>query len=164
MKNLTAPLISSKIVLGLLFVILTFTNGLSNTAYCQTITDPRPNRGSLKVEIFGKGIYRVYAQDFSSAGINTSNINPDTFQMFHRDKDIPIIVSSADAISNKLIATLTKSLSVTMPNNSSYIRLRNRCQRTGRPRGYLSKFRLSRITFREMASAGFIPGITKSSW
>ena len=51
-----------------------------------------------------------------------------------------------------------------MPSNSSRIRLRNRCQRTGRPRGYLNKFRLSRITFREMASAGLIPGITKSSW
>lgn len=51
-----------------------------------------------------------------------------------------------------------------MPRNSSPIRLRNRCQLTGRPRGYLRKFRMSRLTFREMASIGLIPGVTKASW
>lgn len=51
-----------------------------------------------------------------------------------------------------------------MPRNSSPIRLRNRCQLTGRPRGFLRKFKLSRLTFREMASAGLIPGVTKASW
>ncbi|MEI8365298.1 MAG: 30S ribosomal protein S14 [Parachlamydiaceae bacterium] len=51
-----------------------------------------------------------------------------------------------------------------MPRDSSPIRLRNRCQLTGRPRGFLRKFRLSRLTFREMASIGLIPGITKASW
>jgi len=51
-----------------------------------------------------------------------------------------------------------------MPRNSSPIRLRNRCQLTGRPRGFLRKFGLSRLTFREMASMGLIPGITKASW
>jgi len=51
-----------------------------------------------------------------------------------------------------------------MPRDSSPIRLRNRCQLTGRPRGYLRKFKLSRLTFREMASMGMIPGVTKSSW
>lgn len=51
-----------------------------------------------------------------------------------------------------------------MPRDSSPIRLRNRCQLTGRPRGFLRKFRLSRLTFREMASAGLIPGVTKASW
>jgi small subunit ribosomal protein S14 len=51
-----------------------------------------------------------------------------------------------------------------MPRDSSPIRLRNRCQLTGRPRGYLRKFKLSRLTFREMASIGLIPGVTKSSW
>lgn len=48
--------------------------------------------------------------------------------------------------------------------NSSKIRLRNRCQLTGRSRGYLRKFKLSRLCFREMASIGLIPGVTKSSW
>jgi small subunit ribosomal protein S14 len=51
-----------------------------------------------------------------------------------------------------------------LPKNSSKIRLRNRCKRTGRPRGYIRQFGLSRITFREMASDGKIPGITKASW
>lgn len=51
-----------------------------------------------------------------------------------------------------------------MPRDSSPIRLRNRCQLTGRARGFLRKFRLSRLTFREMASMGIIPGVTKSSW
>lgn len=51
-----------------------------------------------------------------------------------------------------------------MPKDSNPIRLRNRCQLTGRPRGFLRKFQLSRLTFREMASNGLIPGVTKSSW
>lgn len=51
-----------------------------------------------------------------------------------------------------------------LPRNSSYIRLRNRCKLTGRPRAYIRKYGLSRITFRELASAGRIPGVTKSSW
>jgi len=51
-----------------------------------------------------------------------------------------------------------------MPRNSSQTRLRNRCSLTGRPRGYYRKFKLSRIAVRELASAGQIPGMTKSSW
>lgn len=51
-----------------------------------------------------------------------------------------------------------------MPKNSSPIRLRNRCQFTGRARGVLRKFKLSRLCFREMASQGLIPGIVKASW
>jgi small subunit ribosomal protein S14 len=51
-----------------------------------------------------------------------------------------------------------------LPKNSSKIRLRNRCKLTGRPRGYIRQFGLSRITFREMALDGKIPGITKASW
>ena len=51
-----------------------------------------------------------------------------------------------------------------LPRNSSQIRVRNRCALTGRPRGYMRQFGISRVTFREMASAGLIPGITKASW
>ena len=51
-----------------------------------------------------------------------------------------------------------------MPRDSSPIRLRNRCKLTGRARGYMRKFKLSRISFRELASHGMIPGVTKSSW
>lgn len=51
-----------------------------------------------------------------------------------------------------------------MPRDSNPNRLRNRCLLTGRPRGFMRKFKLSRLTFREMASNGLIPGVTKSSW
>ena len=51
-----------------------------------------------------------------------------------------------------------------MPRDSNPIRLRNRCNLTGRPRGYYRKFGLSRIALREMANNGLIPGITKASW
>ncbi len=51
-----------------------------------------------------------------------------------------------------------------LPRNSSPIRVRNRCNVTGRPRAYIRKYGLSRITFRELASNGHIPGVTKSSW
>lgn len=51
-----------------------------------------------------------------------------------------------------------------MPRDSNKIRLRNRCQMTGRSRGVLRKFKLSRLTFREMASFGLIPGVHKASW
>lgn len=51
-----------------------------------------------------------------------------------------------------------------LPKNSSKVRLHNRCQLTGRPKGYMRQFGLSRVTFREMALAGKIPGITKASW
>ena len=51
-----------------------------------------------------------------------------------------------------------------LPRNSSATRLRNRCSLTGRPRGYYRKLKLSRIAVRELASAGLIPGMLKSSW
>lgn len=51
-----------------------------------------------------------------------------------------------------------------MPRNSSRIRVRNRCVLTGRPRGFYRKFGMSRIALRELASAGFLPGVTKASW
>jgi len=51
-----------------------------------------------------------------------------------------------------------------LPRNSNPIRLRNRCMLTGRPRGYMRQFGISRITFREMASKGLIPGVKKASW
>ena len=51
-----------------------------------------------------------------------------------------------------------------LPRNSSPVRLHNRCKITGRPRGYMRKFGISRVCFRDMASEGKIPGVTKSSW
>lgn len=51
-----------------------------------------------------------------------------------------------------------------LPRNSSKVRIKNRCALSGRPRAYIRKFGMSRITFREFALAGKIPGVTKSSW
>ncbi|WP_436515312.1 30S ribosomal protein S14 [Ekhidna sp. To15] len=51
-----------------------------------------------------------------------------------------------------------------LPRNSSKVRLHNRCKLTGRPKGYMRRFGISRVTFREMASDGKIPGVTKASW
>ena len=51
-----------------------------------------------------------------------------------------------------------------LPKNASSVPLHNRCQLTGRPKGYIRQFGISRIQFREMASAGLIPGVKKASW
>lgn len=51
-----------------------------------------------------------------------------------------------------------------LPKNASPVRLHNRCKLTGRPKGYMRRFGISRINFREMAGKGLIPGIKKSSW
>jgi len=51
-----------------------------------------------------------------------------------------------------------------LPKNSCPVRLHNRCQLTGRPKGYMRKFGVNRVTFRELALEGKIPGLTKASW
>jgi len=51
-----------------------------------------------------------------------------------------------------------------LPKNSCPVRLHNRCRLTGRPKGYMRKFGINRVTFRKMALEGKIPGITKASW
>jgi len=51
-----------------------------------------------------------------------------------------------------------------LPRNSSSVRAKNRCSLTGRPKGYMRKFGICRVVFREMAHAGQIPGVTKASW
>ena len=51
-----------------------------------------------------------------------------------------------------------------IPRNASPVRLHNRCKLTGRPKGYMRQFGISRVTFREMANQGLIPGVRKASW
>ena len=51
-----------------------------------------------------------------------------------------------------------------LPRNSSKVRIHNRCKLTGRPKGYMRQFGISRINFREMALKGLIPGVKKASW
>ena len=65
----------------------------------------------------------------------------------------------AELIANGDYAGLQK-----LPKNASPVRLHNRCSLTGRPKGYMRQFGVSRINFREMALSGLIPGIKKASW
>ncbi len=51
-----------------------------------------------------------------------------------------------------------------LPRNASPVRMHNRCKLTGRPKGYMRTFGISRVTFREMANQGLIPGVKKASW
>ena len=51
-----------------------------------------------------------------------------------------------------------------LPRNASPVRMHNRCKLTGRPKGYIRQFGISRVTFREMANKGLIPGVIKASW
>ena len=51
-----------------------------------------------------------------------------------------------------------------LPRNASPVRMHNRCKLTGRPKGYIRQFGISKVTFREMANKGLIPGVTKASW
>lgn len=64
----------------------------------------------------------------------------------------------------KMIAEGNYDALQSIPKNASPVRLHNRCKITGRPKGYMRQFGISRIQFREMASNGLIPGIKKASW
>lgn len=72
-----------------------------------------------------------------------------------KSKDLNLTIEERMEARQKLAA---------LPRFSAENRVRNRCELTGRPRGYMGKFGLSRIKFREMALAGELPGVTKSSW
>ena len=71
-----------------------------------------------------------------------------------------IIVTGED-YDTKMAATVALQK---LPPNSNPIRMHNRCKLTGRPKGYMRQFGISRICFREMAAAGLIPGVKKASW
>ncbi len=71
-----------------------------------------------------------------------------------------IIATSEDAAERYEAARALQAI----PKNANPIRLHNRCKVTGRPKGYIRQFGISRIQFREMASAGLIPGVKKASW
>jgi small subunit ribosomal protein S14 len=78
-----------------------------------------------------------------------------------RDELLAIIRDPENSMQEKLEAQRKMAK---LPKNSCSIRHRNRCGVTGRPRGYLRKFNMSRVSFRELALEGKIPGVTKSSW
>ncbi len=81
---------------------------------------------------------------------------------YQKRQELKKIIKSFESTEDEKLAAIEKLNK--MSPNSSTVRLRNRCAVTGRCRGYLRKFKLSRIRFREMANSGMIPGITKASW
>lgn len=72
-----------------------------------------------------------------------------------------VVMSKEVSFEEKLEATMKLS---ELPRNSAEIRIRNRCEITGRSRGFYRKFKMSRIALREYGSLGLIPGLTKASW
>ena len=60
--------------------------------------------------------------------------------------------------------TIARLKMAELPRNANPTRIRNRCEMTGRPRGYYRKFKLARVILRDLANKGMIPGVTKSSW
>jgi small subunit ribosomal protein S14 len=78
-----------------------------------------------------------------------------------RSKLKAIVQDKSLPVEERFAATLKLA---ELPRNSSATRIRNRCELSGRPRGYYRKHRLSRIALRELGSKGLIPGLVKSSW
>ena len=81
-----------------------------------------------------------------------------------RGKKRERMVAKYAALRKKLKAEGNYEALDKLPKNASPVRLHNRCQITGRPKGYMRMFGISRVTFRKMALDGKIPGITKASW
>ena len=76
--------------------------------------------------------------------------------------ELKAVLANPDTVDTDFFAAQKKLAK--LPKDSSKVRIRNRCSMSGRPRAYIGKFGVSRITFRELALAGKIPGVTKSSW
>ena len=72
-----------------------------------------------------------------------------------------IVMDRSKPIEERFKATLKLA---EMPRNSAKVRVRNRCEVSGRPRGYYRKLKMSRIALRELGSQGLVPGLVKSSW
>lgn len=83
---------------------------------------------------------------------------------FERNKKKEATVDKFAALRAELKAKKDYAGLSQLPRNASPVRLVNRCKASGRRRGYIRRFQLSRIAFRELALAGMIPGVTKSSW
>jgi len=92
--------------------------------------------------------------------------NNKRIQMVERFKERRLILKKATVdLSLSLADRMAAQAKLSeLPKNSSAVRVRNRCSQTGRARGYLRFFGVSRIVFRELASAGLLPGVRKASW
>ena len=108
-----------------------------------------------------RGVHKDLKESFKSRIIN----NPKKYPLLEEGKlnciSGPIISNKKLPLNERFAAQLKLSK---LPKNSARTRVRNRCEITGRPHGVYRKLRISRIALRQMASAGKIPGMTKSSW
>lgn len=97
------------------------------------------------------------------SSINTNNRRKQLSEKYAtRRKALKDIVNDRTLdLNDRIQATIKLS---ELPRNSSESRFRNRCEVTGRPRGFYRKFRMSRIALRELGSLGLVPGLIKSSW
>lgn len=82
-------------------------------------------------------------------------------KMVRRKRLKAIVMDQSIPLEERFKATIKLS---EMPRNSARVRVRNRCEVSGRPRAYYRKLKMSRIALRELGSLGYIPGIVKSSW
>ena len=82
----------------------------------------------------------------------------------YANKRQELLAKSKDESLNSEERLMARLKLAELPRNSSPTRVRNRCEISGRPRGYYRKFRMSRIALRKLASAGKVPGVVKSSW
>ena len=82
-------------------------------------------------------------------------------KMVRRKRLKAIVMDQSISLEERFKATIKLS---EMPRNSARVRVRNRCEVSGRPRAYYRKLKMSRIALRELGSLGYIPGIVKSSW
>lgn len=98
------------------------------------------------------------------AGLVQTNLNRMKLVKSYADKRKnlkDIIMKKTTPIEEKFLAQIKLAK---LPRNSSRVRIRNRCELTGRSRGYYRRFKMSRICLREMVSFGLLPGVRKSSW
>ncbi|MBE7516182.1 MAG: 30S ribosomal protein S14 [Chloracidobacterium sp.] len=92
-----------------------------------------------------------------------NNVRKDTVKLYaERRAAAKAIINDPRSTPEEVDAAVVKLQK--MPRDASPIRVRNRCSQTGRPRGYLRKFGVSRVSLRDLALEGQIPGVVKSSW
>jgi small subunit ribosomal protein S14 len=97
------------------------------------------------------------------SSVNHNNLRKELSKSKEKTRDSlkSVIMNKTTSFEDRMSSVIKLSQ---MPRNSSKVRYRNRCALTGRPRGYYRKFCVSRIALRDLGSAGFLPGLLKSSW
>jgi len=115
------------------------------------------------VEIFSQALKKVIAKGSEVSKVSAPNFMAKT-SWIEKEKRKRVTVAKYAALRAELKAKGDYVGLQQLPRDASPVRLVNRCRASGRRHGYIRRFQLSRIAFRELASNGMIPGVTKSSW